>query len=87
MQSLTDPRSLDESLSKQSNNLVSNYDFGELLFVETVPHCGLVRLPDVPASKRIELMAQVLARYEQELAAGAIITVRGGRIRISKSVQ
>jgi len=59
-------------------------DFGELLFVEGAQHCGLVRLPDVPAESRIELMAQVLERHSQELAVGAIITVRGGRIRISK---
>ena len=60
-------------------------DFGEFLFVEGVRRCGLVRLPDVPAEKRIELMAQVLERYLQELEAAAIITVRGGKIRISKS--
>ena len=24
-------------------------DFGELIFVEGEPHCGIVRLPDVPA--------------------------------------
>jgi predicted nuclease of predicted toxin-antitoxin system len=58
-------------------------DFGELLFVEGTPHHGLVRLPDVPAQKRIELRAQVLKRYTQELETAAIITVRGGRIHIS----
>lgn len=62
-------------------------DFGELLFVEQAPHCGLVRLPDVPAGKRIALMAQVLERYARELEARAIITVRGGRIRVSKSTK
>jgi predicted nuclease of predicted toxin-antitoxin system len=30
-------------------------NFGELLFVEQLPHCGLVRLPDVPAGKRISI--------------------------------
>jgi predicted nuclease of predicted toxin-antitoxin system len=59
-------------------------DFGELLFVERAPHQGLVRLPDVAATKRIELMAQILERYPQELEAAAVITVRGGRIRISQ---
>ena len=60
-------------------------DFGELIFGQERRHAGLVRLPDVPAARRIELMAQVLARYQNELAHGAIITVRGGRIRITKS--
>lgn len=58
-------------------------DFGELVFLEAAPHRGIVRLPDVPAKQRIELMAQVLERHEDALTGGMIITVRGGRIRIS----
>ena len=34
-------------------------DFGKLLFVDEAASCGLVRLPDVPADKRVELMAEV----------------------------
>jgi predicted nuclease of predicted toxin-antitoxin system len=60
-------------------------DFGELIFVQNQRHAGLVRLPDVSATRRIELMAQVLTRYQKELESGAIITVRGGRIRIARS--
>ena len=60
-------------------------DFGKLIFFEVLSHCGLVRLPDVPATDRIALMKQVLERYEQELEEGAIITVRSGRIRVSRS--
>ncbi len=60
-------------------------DFGELIFVQEKRHAGLVRLPDVPAEQRMRLMAQVLRRYHNELENGAIITVRGGRIRISRS--
>jgi predicted nuclease of predicted toxin-antitoxin system len=59
-------------------------DFGELVFVEGMPHCGLVRLPDVFAENRIPLMQQLLERHREELQTGAIITVRSGRIRISR---
>jgi len=58
-------------------------DFGQIMFVENAPHCGLVRLPDVPAARRIELMESLLRDYTQELADGAL-TVRGERIRISR---
>ncbi len=58
-------------------------DFGEFLFVEKAVHCGMVRLPDVPAVQRIELMEKVLADHTQNLLEQAVITVRGGRIRIS----
>ena len=59
-------------------------DFGELVFLEGASHCGVVRLPDAPASQRIELMSQVLVRHGHALQGGMIITVRGGRIRISR---
>lgn len=60
-------------------------DFGGLLFVERIRHCGLIRLPDVPAAQRISLVEQVLLNHSSELAESAIITVRGGRIRISRT--
>lgn len=59
-------------------------DFREFIFMEGVPHCGLIRLPDVPAERRIKLMEQVLLAYSRELSAQSVVTVRGGRIRISR---
>lgn len=59
-------------------------DFGRIVFAEGALHCGVVRLPDVPAPARIALMAQVLERHAQDLEAEAIVTVRGGRIRVSR---
>ena len=60
-------------------------DFGRLVFVENTFHTGIVRLPDVPAQQRIELMEAVLDRHSAELASGMIVTVRGNKIRVSKS--
>ena len=59
-------------------------DFGEFIFLEQLPHCGLVRLPDVPVKKRIALMDKVLTAHSKDLAEHAIVTIRGGRIRISR---
>jgi predicted nuclease of predicted toxin-antitoxin system len=59
-------------------------DFGEFVYVGQVPQAGLVRLPDVPAAHRIALMAEVLERHRQALETQAIITVRSGRMRISR---
>ena len=61
-------------------------DFGKLVYVNEARHCGLVRLPDVPAQKRIQLMETVLARYSSQLETGQIITVRGDKIRVSKPI-
>ena len=59
-------------------------DFGALVFGLGAQHCGLVRLPDVPATERIALFERLLADHEEEMTEGAVITVRGDRVRISR---
>jgi len=41
-------------------------------------------LPDVPTRERLEIIKELLNRFGQELESQAIITVRGGKVRISK---
>ena len=78
-------RALLKIASNEQRILVTiDTDFGKLVFVWEVPHAGLVRLPDVPAEQRIALMAELLKRHRQALEMQAIITIRGGRIRISQ---
>jgi predicted nuclease of predicted toxin-antitoxin system len=59
-------------------------DFAKLVYMDRVSHCGIVRLPDVPAEGRIKLMEAVFREHASALHNQAIITVRGQRIRISK---
>ena len=59
-------------------------DFGQFIFSEAANHSGIVRLPDVPAARRIVLMERVLDLHSADLQARAVVTVRGGRIRISR---
>ncbi len=62
-------------------------DFGTLVHVRAQPHAGLIRLPDASATRRIELMAQILADHPEAELSRAIITVKGSRIRISRRAQ
>lgn len=59
-------------------------DFGRIIFRDQASHRGLVRLPDVPVAERIRLVQEVLSRHAADLASGAIVTVRGDRIRVSR---
>jgi predicted nuclease of predicted toxin-antitoxin system len=59
-------------------------DFAQLVYVDRASHCGIVRLPDVPAQRRIKLMEKVIREHAIALQSHAIITVRGERVRISK---
>ena len=71
--------------AKETRILITiDTDFGELIYLENLPHAGLIRLPDVSARERHLIVEDLLTRYETDLQNAAIITVRGGRIRISK---
>ena len=59
-------------------------DFGKLIH-GGASHAGLIRLPDVPAGPRIRLLEEVLSGHYDDVAAGAVLTVKSGRIRISKA--
>src|SRR5262245_47272053 len=59
-------------------------DFGEFVYRERAPHAGLVRLPNVPVVRGIALMNDILQGHAEDLVGRAIVTVRGGRIRISR---
>ena len=59
-------------------------DFGAFIFIDKAPHCGVIRLPDVPADRRIRLMEKVLGDHGAALLEQATVTVRGGRIRVSR---
>lgn len=79
-------RILLEWAANESRILITiDTDFGQLIFLENAPHRGLVRLPDVVASKRVQIMEDLLIRFSAQLEDGSVITVRGGRVRISRS--
>lgn len=58
-------------------------DFGELIFLHDMPHAGLIRLPDVPMEQRIALISELMRFHRAALDCGAIVTIRGGRVRVS----
>ncbi|RMH08743.1 MAG: hypothetical protein D6697_05395 [Armatimonadetes bacterium] len=57
-------------------------DFGELAIRQGASHRGIVRLPDVPVSKRQAMLETVLSRHRDALERGALITVSRTRVRI-----
>ena len=57
-------------------------DFGELAVVFGKPHSGIVRIVDIDPSRQASICENVLARYDEELAAGAIVTVTADRTRL-----
>ena len=78
-------RALLELANSEDRILVTiDTDFGELVHLHDMPHAGLLRLPDVPAEQRSALVAEVVERHRQVLEDNAVVTIRGGRVRISR---
>ena len=79
-------RELLEIASEQGRTLITiDTDFGQIVYLDRVAHSGIIRLPDVPSERRITLMESLIREHSQDLDAGAIITIRGERERVSKS--
>ena len=78
-----DEAMLEWAVTEQRILITMDKDFGELVFREGLDHAGLVRLPDVPVEQRIDLMQRLLEEQTTALAAGAVVTVRGDRVRVS----
>jgi predicted nuclease of predicted toxin-antitoxin system len=57
-------------------------DFGELAIVFGQAHSGIVRLVNMSARQQGEVCVEVLARYESQLSAGALITAERDRVRV-----
>lgn len=57
-------------------------DFGELAILKGLPHSGIIRLTGFRAAQMADAIHHVVKTYEQELTAGAIVTVDPERIRI-----
>jgi predicted nuclease of predicted toxin-antitoxin system len=69
--------------SSESRVLVTiDKDFGELVIVHGMVHVGLIRLVGFRASEQGTAVIRLLARYENELVAGAVLTAEPWRVRV-----
>lgn len=59
-------------------------DFGTLIHRDRVPHLGIIRLPHTTVAERIDLVQTILHRFTEADLDGALITVRGTRIRVAR---
>ena len=57
-------------------------DFGELAVAHEKPHVGIIRLVGFSARAQAKVCLSALKRYGDELAAGTIVTVEPGRVRV-----
>ncbi len=82
-----DAELLGQAVTEDRILITIDKDFGLLVFAGEMPHRGMVRLPDCPASERITILSNLLDRHRTDLEARTVITVRDGRVRISHTAK
>ena len=84
-----DPRMSDnEILSwavRESRIIVTtDNDFEEMIWRQGKPHCGILRLQNLPRSERIALLHDVLDCHSLDIESGAIVIALSTKIRVRK---
>lgn len=64
--------------------ITTDLDLEEMIWLESRPHCGVLRLENLPRSPRQQLLASTLADYGKELADGAIVIAAHRHIRVRR---
>jgi len=58
----------------------------QLVFLRGQSHTGIIRLVEVPSLKQAEAIQVILSKQGEELAQGAIITLKNNKLRIRRSL-
>ena len=64
--------------------ITTDNDFEELIWRQGKPHCGVLRLENLPRSERIMLLRDVLDRHSRDLESGAIVIAMNTKFRVRK---
>lgn len=84
-----DPRMKDEDVLCWANDeqrivVTTDRDFEEMIWREGKPHCGLLRLENLPRAERMALLNDVLHYHSQDLVSGSIVIANSGKIHVRK---
>lgn len=84
-----DPRMSDNEILiwavRESRIIVTtDKDFEEMIWRHGKPHCGVLRLENLPKSERILLLRDVLDCHSRDLESGAIVIALGTKFRVRK---
>ena len=82
-----DPKASDETLlalaQEQGRILVTeDKDFGNLVFVQGLPHAGIIRFSGLGSSEEVYALEYLINNHAPEMQPGAMIVVTQSRIRI-----
>lgn len=80
--SLPDDEILRWAVEEQRVIITTDKDFEEMIWRRGKPHCGVLRLDNLPRAERKALLEDVLTHHAQAFASGAIVIAQANKIRI-----
>ena len=85
------PRMIDQKILSWANRekriiITTDNDFEQMIWLQKKPHCGVLRLQNIPRIPRQILLEKVLANYSLNLINGAIIIATQQKIRIRNNL-
>ncbi len=81
---MSDERILNWAVSERRIIVTTDDDFEEMIWRQGKPHCGVLRLENLPRSERIALLRDVLDYHSKDLESGAIVIALRTKYRIRK---
>ncbi len=82
---MSDPEILEWAFKEDRILTTLDKDFPKLVYLRDKLHSGIIRLPNVNKEQRVKLIRIILERYSDDLKKGAIVTVKPGKIRVTKA--
>jgi predicted nuclease of predicted toxin-antitoxin system len=79
---LSDDEILRWAVEEQRVIITTDKDFEEMIWRRGKPHCGVLRLDNLPRAERKTLLEYVLTHHAQAFASGAIVIAQAKKIRI-----
>lgn len=64
--------------------VTTDKDFEEMIWQQGKPHCGVLRLENLPRLERKALLHDVLDRHSNDLESGAIVIALSTKFRVRK---
>jgi predicted nuclease of predicted toxin-antitoxin system len=64
--------------------VTTDNDFEEMIWRQGKPHCGVLRLENLPRAERIALLHDVLDCHSLDLEDGSIVIALSTKIRVRK---
>ena len=81
---MSDNESLNWAVREHRIIITTDNDFEEMIWRQGKPHCGVLRLENLPRSERIVLLRDVLDCHSRDLESGAIVIAQSTKFRVRK---